>query len=164
MLAAAVAAAACPGEKPGTPAPLGADTIRLTIISAGHQFTCGLARDSTAWCWGANQYGQLGTPPGAEQCRVDLLATGACSQVPVAVSGGHHFAVLDAGSDHACGVKADGSVYCWGNNGTAQLGVDQTGGVCPVETYAKDRIPPEMCARIPPACEHEGAIHDDRGG
>ena len=145
-----LAAAACqPDETRGTPAPPGADTLRLIAISSGHHFTCGLATDSTAWCWGANQYGQLGAPAGDEMCLVDFLAHGPCSQAPVQVSGGHRFAAIDAGSDHACALTADSAVFCWGNNSRAQLGGDPSGTVCPVARYNDDGSAPDPCERVP---------------
>jgi alpha-tubulin suppressor-like RCC1 family protein len=33
---------------------------------------------------------------------------------PVPVAGSHVFASLSAGYQHACGLKADGSAWCWG--------------------------------------------------
>lgn len=45
----------------------------IVSISAGGSYTCAIASDNQAYCWGSNQYGQLGNNP----------ATG--SNVPVAV-------------------------------------------------------------------------------
>lgn len=33
---------------------------------------------------------------------------------------------LSAGEDHACAVKSDGSLFCWGNNDSGQLGLNST--------------------------------------
>lgn len=33
------------------------------------------------------------------------------------------FVQIDAGSSHTCGVTANGSAYCWGNNDAGQLGI-----------------------------------------
>ena len=35
--------------------------------------------------------------------------------VPTAVAGGHVFASLSASYGHTCGLKADGSAWCWGS-------------------------------------------------
>jgi alpha-tubulin suppressor-like RCC1 family protein len=35
----------------------------FTSVSAGDQFSCGLASDRNVWCWGSNRSGQLGQHP-----------------------------------------------------------------------------------------------------
>jgi hypothetical protein len=68
--------------------------------------TCGLTADGNAWCWGLNNYGQLGNGSKADS-----------SSRPVAVSGGLKFVSLSAGRFHACGVTRDDAVWCWGGFG-----------------------------------------------
>jgi len=41
---------------------------------------------------------------------------------PVAVSGGLSFTGLTAGDAHTCGLTISGTAYCWGSNGSGQLG------------------------------------------
>jgi alpha-tubulin suppressor-like RCC1 family protein len=38
------------------------------------------------------------------------------------VLGGLSFEVLAAGVDHTCGITTGGAAYCWGANGSGQLG------------------------------------------
>jgi len=47
-----------------------------------------------------------------------------CSRYEQSVSGQHSFLHLSSGSGlgHTCGVRTDGTVYCWGNNFFGQLG------------------------------------------
>jgi len=71
-------------------------------VSAGGYHTCGLAADSTAYCWGANGVGQLGAG--------DTVSRG----TPVAVAGGLRFVGLSAGGFHTCALTAAGTAYCWG--------------------------------------------------
>lgn len=80
-------------------------------LSAGTYHTCGVASDSSAYCWGVNDVGELGT--GSSSVPLGL---------PVAVIGGLKFLSVTAGTDHTCGIAADSVAYCWGGNSGGQLG------------------------------------------
>ena len=71
-------------------------------IDAGYFYTCGLARDGAAYCWGDNRYGQLGD------------GTLAPRATPTAVAGGLAFTSVSAGVFQTCGVATDRRAYCWG--------------------------------------------------
>ena len=93
----------------------GADCIRCTgdpaSVSAGVNHTCAIAPNNTVWCWGDNTEGQLGD------------GTTTRSFAPVQVVGLSDVRQVSAGSYHSCAVRrADGSVWCWGNNQSGQLG------------------------------------------
>ena len=79
-------------------------------LTAGTAFTCGVTTDSLAYCWGANESGQLGD--GSQSDRPS----------PTAVSGGLHFRELRAGAHHTCGITGDFAAYCWGDGTSGQLG------------------------------------------
>ncbi|MCA1683700.1 MAG: hypothetical protein LC708_01010, partial [Actinobacteria bacterium] len=85
-------------------------------LAAGGRHTCGVRTDGAAYCWGYDHFGQMGdgTPGGV-------------SPTPGAVTGGHTFASLATGDMHTCGVRSDGTAYCWGNDGNGQLGDGTTG-------------------------------------
>src|SRR2546423_2251142 len=92
--------------------------IRLTFtsISAGGSasgsHTCGIATSGFAFCWGANQHGQLG----------DGTTTQRTTPVPVGGGGGISYGQIVAGGSHTCALTAAGSAYCWGANNHGQLG------------------------------------------
>ena len=86
----------------------------LTQITAGNGFTCALDSSGAAYCWGLNTNGQLGNNSTTQ------------SNVPVAVStsgalAGKAIAQIDAGQNSTCALAA-GAIYCWGANGSGQLG------------------------------------------
>jgi alpha-tubulin suppressor-like RCC1 family protein len=61
-------------------------------------------------CWGSNAAGQFGTAPDAG------------SKTPQPALSGLAFTMIALGREHACGVQADGSAYCWGAGAVGQLG------------------------------------------
>lgn len=87
---------------------LAAETV--TALSAAGHHTCARQSDGTAWCWGANQAGQLGEG-----------TTGNIS-VPVPVTGIADAADLTAGDTFTCARRNNGTVWCWGDDRAGQLG------------------------------------------
>lgn len=85
---------------------------RFSWLSVGGGFTCGLAVDGEAHCWGTNFRGSLGIG--------DPNVGG--SAKPVRVSGGHTFTSLSAGSAVTCAVDTQEDVWCWGFAWRGQLG------------------------------------------
>ena len=81
--------------------------------------TCGITSANATWCWGSNEYGQLGAPS-TETCAFYWAYD--CSTTPVAVGGGHAFSRIAIGVYHTCATEVDGSVWCWGRNQMGQLG------------------------------------------
>ena len=109
--------------------------LSLESVSAGVESTCGLTPNGAAYCWGANEVGELGTSgaTGPETCFFSPSYPGVpCSTVPVPVAGGLTFTSLTmsgATNDaHACGITTSGAAYCWGGNQIGQLGIGTTIG------------------------------------
>ncbi len=97
--------------------------LTFTSVSAGRTHACGLVSDGTAYCWGGNGAGQLGSAP--ELCTIGFNFY-TCSLAPVPVSGGLKFKAIDAGYLHTCAIALDGSGYCWGQNTSGELGTGAT--------------------------------------
>lgn len=93
------------------------ETFHAERVYAGNAHTCALTADSTAWCWGANDHGQLGD--GTTQNR----------PLPTPLPSALHFASLSLGAQHSCGRTGAGAVYCWGANDSGQFGTGSTGDV-----------------------------------
>ena len=93
--------------------------LTFTALSAGEHLTCGHATDGAWYCWGSNNYGQLGNGAiGPALCQ----GTNPCSAEPVAVSSNVGFATVFPGYRQSCGITPDGAAYCWGWNAYGQLG------------------------------------------
>ncbi len=80
-------------------------------VSAGGQTSCETRTDATAWCWGRNNFGQLGN------------ATTRGSATPVEVAGAAGWTAVSTSGSTTCGLKDDRSLWCWGLNNMGQLGI-----------------------------------------
>lgn len=89
-------------------------------VAAGLSHTCAIAADSSAYCWGSNEFGQLGMTDTTRCARLDRLIP--CETRPRAAAAGIKVLQVAAGGSHTCGIGADGRVYCWGDNLYGQLG------------------------------------------
>jgi alpha-tubulin suppressor-like RCC1 family protein len=96
------------------PNPLGNESIKR--IASGADHACAIVADDSVKCWGGNQSGQLGD------------GTTAGTTAAVAVSGIANAIDIAAGSSFSCAVvgatpgATTGSVMCWGNGTSGQLG------------------------------------------
>lgn len=79
-------------------------------ISVGNGFSCGVAGDGTAYCWGGSSAGQLGD------------GTLTARSTPTAVAGALLFTKIATGPSHSCGLANSGEPYCWGRNPYGGLG------------------------------------------
>ena len=83
--------------------------------------TCAIGVDGAAYCWGSNQFGELGTG-----------TRSATPSGPVAVAGGLTFTAIAAGNGSTCGISS-GDVYCWGRNSFGQTGNDLSPPIEPTD-------------------------------
>ena len=80
-------------------------------VAAGSQHSCARLNDGTAICWGDNTHGQIGDGTNLER-HYPLLAVKGLTDAQQVVAGGNH----------ACALRADRTVVCWGYNAWGQLG------------------------------------------
>lgn len=84
----------------------------IASVAVGGFHSCALSVSGNVWCWGSNQSGELG------------VGSGVISSVqPVQVSAlSGRVNAITAGDHHSCALMATGDVWCWGLNGSGQLG------------------------------------------
>jgi len=105
----------------GTPTLDDAGGDGFVAVSAGDSHSCALLSNGSAYCWGSNEFGQLGTADVATTClRVDRHVP--CAATPRPVLGGLKFTRIAAGANHTCGIALGSRVYCWGDNLHGQIG------------------------------------------
>ncbi|MBI3417144.1 MAG: DUF5011 domain-containing protein [Verrucomicrobia bacterium] len=99
-----------------TPVQVGAlSGVAAVASGSGCLHSLALKVDGTAWAWGNGRYGQLGD---------GNFYTGGNSgvAVPVQVSGLVNVRALAGGFQHSVALKADGTVWAWGDGILGQLG------------------------------------------
>ena len=82
-------------------------------IAIGGQHVCVILDNRSVMCWGAGSMGQLGNSASLDQ------------SAPVYVTDfgpGRTATALSAGSTHTCALLDNGSVTCWGEGTSGQLG------------------------------------------
>jgi alpha-tubulin suppressor-like RCC1 family protein len=97
--------------------------IAARLLSGSFQHACALLADASLYCWGRNFEGELGqsdSPPTGNQ---PDTADDALS--PIAVPG-TDWSYVSAGDGVTCGIRFDGTLWCWGRNTQHQLGPDPT--------------------------------------
>lgn len=108
------------GNRTGSSVPVQAGANSYSAIAASDRTTCAItSADGTTWCWGDNDYHQLGngtqgTPTYGQT--VPALASGVTYKLSSIAAGGKHF----------CGIAIDSSpsnqAVCWGYNSDFQTG------------------------------------------
>jgi alpha-tubulin suppressor-like RCC1 family protein len=93
-------------------------------ISAGYEHACALLDNGSVKCWGKNLYGQLGV--GSDDNRGDGPTE--MGLLPAVSLGTNRTATaISAGigdeTPTTCAILDGGSVKCWGDNSTGQLGI-----------------------------------------
>ncbi len=90
----------------------------VMATEGGDAFSLALKSDGTVWSWGLNTNGQLGIGTTTQQTKAVPVqtASGALTGVAQIVAGGAHGVAL----------KTDGTVWVWGKNANAQLGLGNT--------------------------------------
>ncbi|MCK5803933.1 MAG: thrombospondin type 3 repeat-containing protein, partial [Lentisphaeria bacterium] len=101
-------------EDKNLPTRVGTSTDWITV-DARRMHTCGIRDDGSGpslWCWGLNDFGQLGDGSTEDK------------NVPTQVATESDWVSVAAGYSHSCGIRDDGSgpsLWCWGSDYEGQL-------------------------------------------
>jgi alpha-tubulin suppressor-like RCC1 family protein len=84
-------------------------------VSCGGYFTSAIKTDGTLWTWGLNTSGQLGVNDTNDRT------------TPVQVFGSaNNWKQVSCGLNHTAAIKTDGTLWTWGFNANAELGINNT--------------------------------------
>lgn len=103
-------------------------------IAAGGNHSMALKGDGTVWTWGLNDNGELGNndPTHTHSDRPLEVLAGGTSDQPLT-----NVVAIAAGRYHSLALKADGTLWSWGNNSNGQLGNEDApnGKDAPVQVH-----------------------------
>jgi hypothetical protein len=123
-------------------------------VATGERFGCALLSGGEVTCWGRNTLGQLGRAP----TRTDA---GVVEEPPSLVPDLEDAVGLCAGRAHACALRGDGTLRCWGDNTHGQLGTGATSPPpsAPVQPLGLERVVAVDCGfQGTCALQEEGAV------
>jgi alpha-tubulin suppressor-like RCC1 family protein len=86
----------------------------VTQVSAGVDYTCAVASGAVT-CWGDNLQGQLGDTSTTDR-PIPVVTNASAGSALL----GRTVTDVSAGFDHVCARSSDGSLACWGSNGSQQ--------------------------------------------
>ena len=89
--------------------------VKWKFIRCGEDFSFGIDENDDLWAWGENENGRLG-----------LGETTGNVHIPTKISGGTKWKCVAAGHDHALGIDSNNDLWSWGNNGSGELGLNDT--------------------------------------
>ena len=94
-----------------------------TQLVAGVDHFCARMSDGTVRCWGSTSFGATGTMPDG-RAQVDSAEAGDGGTTVHVIADLSNVSQISAAGATTCARLGDGTVKCWGDNRTAQLGLE----------------------------------------
>jgi len=89
---------------------------QLVTLVTGNDHACGIRGDGSLVCWGGNYHGEASPP---QQATTPVPGEG------VVPNGQGSVLAIVSGEFHACALRSDGTVSCWGDNYSGQAAAPQ---------------------------------------
>ena len=90
-------------------------------IASSSDENCALLGDGSVSCWGNGSYGQLGNGQHYAEGGTDPAAQGVALPTPTLQT--PHVLQIGTSGQTACALNTDGTVDCWGDNRSGQVGI-----------------------------------------
>jgi alpha-tubulin suppressor-like RCC1 family protein len=97
------------------------DFTDWTSLAAGGEHTCGVRSNGTLWCWGRGAHGRIGNGEAFDAAVWWLDQVLAAGAAPDGATWNDWIAVT-AGEAHTCGLRSNGTLWCWGHGGSGRRG------------------------------------------
>jgi alpha-tubulin suppressor-like RCC1 family protein len=82
----------------------------VMAVATGGGHTCAIKLGGFLWCWGRNNYGQLGIGSTTDKLTPTVVPA-------------ETFTTITLGPNFSCGIRTSGAVACWGLNSSGQVGL-----------------------------------------
>lgn len=90
-----------------------------TTLSSGGLHSCAILDNGSVKCWGRGNRGQMGNNLSTENNPTPILTNN--------LGAGRTAVSISSGGEHTCAILDNGSVICWGNGATNQMGTGEGG-------------------------------------
>lgn len=94
----------------------------VKYVEAGWAFTCAVSNNDNIYCWGKNNFGQLGDNSTNQRNTPVRVLKGNAADGDNDGTYLTNVKSFDARNNHTCAVSNNHNLYCWGSNDNGQLG------------------------------------------
>ena len=130
---------------------------KIVDISLGSDHSCALDSKGKVYCWGNNNYGQLGVGPADRKFYPTEIDMSDALYNRTVVS-------LKSGDESVCVLDQIGDAFCWGRNNKGQLGNGtEEDSDTPVKVYDKGVLAGKVLKTLDLYSGHACAVDDDGG-